>query len=281
MAPATAPLFDFLGWRPIPERRGPLPTLVPPPPPVEPGTREEVRQLRAGLEARIAARLSSGTELLHALAKQRREDVTPTTLGPLDVLLGGGLPRGKMVELAGRSASGRFSIAMATLAGTTSAGEAAALIDLGDHFDPQFGVAAGIDLRRMLWIRPETLKQSVAAAEMIGAAGFQLVIIDAGLPPVRGRRVPDASWVRLARVAEGHGTTLLVSTPYAVTGTASEIVLGAFGGRARWLGRGKSPRVLAGFETRVRIEKQRRMPTGHSATMFFRMMEAVATEEPT
>jgi len=244
---------------------------------VESGQCEALRNLRASLEASIAAKLTSGSELVRAVARQRSEEILPTTLPttiePLDALLGGGLARGKMTELAGRGT--RFSIVMATLAAATSIGEAAALIDAGDSFDPQLAEAAGVDLQRLLWVRPRTMKQTVTAAEMIGATGFQLVIIDIGSRRPPGRRVPDATWVRLARVAESHGATILVSAPYALTGTTSEAMVLAHAPRARWLGRGNSPRVLAGIETRLKLEKHRRLRPGQSATMFFRCEEAV------
>src|SRR5947209_861737 len=102
----------------------PKPTLVPPPPRVEPGEREEVRSLRATLDATIAARVTNGAELVRAIARRRREGMLPTTVAPLDALLGGGLARGKMTEIAGRGE--RYSIVIAALAAATSAGEAAA-----------------------------------------------------------------------------------------------------------------------------------------------------------
>lgn len=240
---------------------------------VESSQGEALRNLRASLEASIAAKLTSGSELVRAVARQRREEILPTTIEPLDALLGGGLARGKMTELAGRGT--RFSIVIATLAAATSIGEAAALIDAGDSFDPQLAEAAGVDLQRLLWVRPRTMKQSVTAAEMIGATGFQLVIIDIGARRPPGRRVPDATWVRLARVAESHGATILVSAPYALTGTTSEAMVLAHSPRARWFGHGKSPRVLAGIETRLKLEKHRRLRPGQSATVFFRCEEAV------
>ncbi len=240
---------------------------------VESGQCEALRNLRASLEASIAAKLTSGSELVRAVARQRREEILPTTIEQLDALLGGGLARGKMTELAGRGT--RFSIVMATLAAATSIGEAAALIDAGDSFDPQLAEAAGVDLQRLLWVRPRTMKQTVTAAEMIGATGFQLVIIDIGSRRPPGRRVPDATWVRLARVAESHGATILVSAPYALTGTTSEAMVLAHAPRASWLGRGNSPRVLAGIETRLKLEKHRRLRPGQSATVFFRCEETV------
>ena len=50
------------------------------------------------------------------------------------------------------------------------------------------------------------------SAEMIAATGFQMVAVDLGLHPLRGRRVGDAAWVRLARSAEASGTAMLIST---------------------------------------------------------------------
>lgn len=218
------------------------------------------------MEGTAAAKMTNGAELIRVLEKARREESLPTTLAPLDALLGGGLPRGKMIELTGRRAAGRFSIVLSALAAATSMGEAAVLVDLGDHLDPQIAAANGVDLRRLLWIRPKTLKQAVMSAEMITATGFQLVVLDVGLHPIRGRRVPDAAWVRLGRSAEAHGAAMLISTPYPLTGTASEAVVMAMRSRARWLGRGKSPRVLAGITVDLTLEKHRHRKPGTKTT---------------
>jgi hypothetical protein len=209
----------------------------------------------------------SGAELLRHSANTQSTSILPTTLEPLDTLLGGGLPRGRLVELAARRAAGRFSIVLATLASATSMGEAAALVDLGDHFDPQLAEANGIDLRRLLWIRPHNMKEAVMSAEMITATGFQLVIIDAGLHPLRGKRAPEAAWVRLARTAATCGTAMLVSSPYSLTGTASEAVLKGTVARSRWLGRGRAPRLLAGIDFVLTLEKHRHRKPGSQATL--------------
>ena len=262
--------INFLRHQP----QRPLPVLVPALPPVEPGERDEVRRLRQSLETAVRSRVMSATELIRALDKQRRDELLPTTLEPLDALLGGGLPRGKIVELAGRRSAGRFSIVLAALAAATSAGEAAVLVDLGDHLDPQILEANGADLSRLLWIRPQKMKDAVHAVEMIAATGFQLVVLDAGLHPIRGKRVAEASWVRLARTAEAQGTAMLISTPYPMTGTASEIVLDAQRVRPKWTGSGKSPRVLAGMSVDVAVTKHRHEKEGRSARLEFITLEA-------
>jgi len=249
----------------------PKPVLVPDPPSVD-SVDNVVGQLRAALP------ILTGTELIHALDKKRRDEILPTMLEPFDTLLGGGLPRGKMVEIAGRGA--RFSIVMAALASATAIGEAAALIDLGDHLDPQIAEADGVDLKRLLWVRPKTMKDAVMAAEMVGSTGFQLVVLDAGLPPLRGRRAPNAAWVRLGRMAEAHGNALLISTPYPLTGTASEAVVRSGRARPRWIGR---PPIFAGMEAVLTLEKHRHLKPGKTMRMFFDMDAAQivpATRDP-
>ena len=259
-----------------------------------------MRALRASLGNSVAAKVRSGAELLRRAANSGTTVTLPTMLSAIDTLLGGGLRRGKMVELVSRRASGRFSIVMSTLVAATSMGEAAALIDLGDHFDPQLAAQNGADLRRLLWIRPRTVKEAVMSAEMITATGFQLVIVDVGLHPVRGRRAPDAAWVRLARTAESQNTAMLVSSPYPLTGTASEAVLKASFSRARWINIGvprgssgssgssegapprdrgtprhseelhaRSPRLLDGIDMHVTLEKHRHIKPGAQATQPF------------
>jgi hypothetical protein len=272
---APAPRFDWqfqlLDLHPRTPSH-PTPTLVPPPPPVEPGETAALRELRAALEPAVAARIRSASELLRHTANTERTTMLATTLEPLDALLGGGLPRGRLVELAARRAAGRFSIAIAAIASATSMGEAAALVDLGDHFDPQLAQANGVDLRRLLWIRPHTVKEAVMSAEMITATGFQLVVIDVGLHPLRGKRAPDAAWVRLARTAESHGAAMLVSTPYPLTGTASEAVIKGTVARTRWIGKGSAPRLLAGIDFHLTLEKHRHRKPGTQTALKLEML---------
>jgi len=222
------------------------------------------------LDPALARKITSATELIQALDRARRTETIPTTLASLDTLLAGGLQRGKVVEVVARRAAGRFSVALSALVAATTMGEAAALVDLGDHFDPQLAAANGVDLRRMLWIRPHTLKEAVTAAEMVTSTGFQMVILDTGLHPIRGRRVPDAAWVRLARAAEAHGAAMLISSPYPLTGTAAEAVVKGVSARAKWLGRGKAPRLLAAITTTLTLEKHRHIRPGSTASVELR-----------
>src|SRR5260370_27921486 len=71
----------------------------------------------------------------------------------LDELLGGGFPRGSLVELCGPASSGRTSLAFSLLAKVTERQEACAFVDVSDSLDPIPLAAAGVELPRLLWIR--------------------------------------------------------------------------------------------------------------------------------
>ncbi|HYB53443.1 MAG TPA: hypothetical protein VEG84_06230 [Thermoanaerobaculia bacterium] len=209
------------------------------------------RLLGAGAVGRPGARLCRASDLASHSGERA---AMPTAVAALDRLLPGGLPKGGLIELSGRRSSGRFSLGLAALAAATSAGQPAALVDLGDHLDPQAAEQAGVDLRRLLWARPQRVKQALAAAEMLIAAGFPLVVADLGLSP-RTRFLPDAVWVRLARAAQAQGAALLLSTPWRAGGIAADAVVSAAQTRPVWRGGGRTPRLLDGLQSRLTLEK--------------------------
>ena len=86
---------------------------------------------------------------------QRRVEVElqPSGVTELDAVLGGGFPRGSLVELCGPASSGRTSLAFSLLAEATERQQACAFVDVADSLDPFSLAAAGVDLPRLLWIR--------------------------------------------------------------------------------------------------------------------------------
>ena len=231
-----------------------------------------LRRLRSSLPQEL--RLVSARELSRSLRDEAEEHPPFRTAVPaLDRLLDGGLPRGHLVELVGGRSSGRFSTLLSALAAVTGAGEAAALVDLGDGLDPAVAESMGMDLERLLWLRPTGLKQALAGTEMLLGAGFPLVALDLGNPPVRGGRGVEAVWLRLARTARSHGAALLVGSPYRVSGTAAGAVLKAGRARAVWQGGEGSPWLLGGFTSQIEIEKHRGRLPGQSESLELALSE--------
>ena len=217
--------------------------------------RDDLRALRASLEGVLARKVTTGTALREE-QERRAHPFFLTGVTPLDSLLGGGLKKGTLTELVSRRSCGRFATTLATIATATQIGEAVGLVDVGDGLDPQSATLSRVELARVLWVRPRTLKHAVMASEMLITTGFPLVVLDLGMQ-LRGRRPHEAAWVRLVRAAEKHNAALLVSTPFSVSGTASDAVVKIERSRPIWKGRGNSPRLLAGFESTLVLEKHR------------------------
>jgi len=195
--------------------------------------------------------LQTAAQLLHSLEQRAQRALLETRVAPFDRLNNGGLARGSLVELAGTRSSGRFAIALAALTAATRAGEAAALVDLGDHLEPRSAESAGLDLRRLLWVRPRGLQESVMAAEMVISAGFAVVVLDLGSRPIPLHRVPASVWVRLARAAGTHRSAVLLLSPTPVRPMPAAAVVTASGGRGIWTGENASPKLLSGIAARL------------------------------
>jgi hypothetical protein len=219
--------------------------------------------------------LHRASDLIRKRRAELREDPLPTSLTGLDRLLGGGLPRGELVELVGRGSCGRFAALLATLRAVTGAGEAAALVDQGAQLDPQTAAELGVDLERLLWLRPQNLGDSLATAELLVHTGFPLVALDLGLPPVRGR-APLAAWLRVARNAATHQAVVLVGSPYRLSGCAAGVVVMAGRGRGDW-SRGGASCLLSGLRSWLHLARRIGHPDRDRAPNVLTLPEAAFT----
>jgi hypothetical protein len=86
-------------------------------------------------------------------------------IATLDTILEGGIVRGRVSEIVGRSGCGRTSLAASFAAVATRRGEVAAWIDSSGAFDPRSIAAAGADLSRILWVGADTAARARDSAE--------------------------------------------------------------------------------------------------------------------
>jgi hypothetical protein len=197
------------------------------------------------------ARLNEATRRWRLREKGRGR--CATGVAALDTLLGGGWPHGRVAELVGPGSSGGTAVAAATLAAASARGELTAWLDPADAFDPASAAAAGVDLERVLWVRPRGLEETVRAAELVlDLCGFPVVVVDVtGVPG--GRRAAPLR-LRLARATERAGAAALVLTARPWLGTLAGVTLALGRGGARWAG-GEGQRWLDGIVLRAKVER--------------------------
>jgi recombination protein RecA len=114
-------------------------------------------QIESALAARIPAALTPVARVVRPVAA--------TGIAALDETLHGGLPLGAITELIGPECSGRTSVALAFVAGMTQAGRVCAWIDVSNALDSASAAAAGVDLRRLLWVRCGAAKTEMPRTE--------------------------------------------------------------------------------------------------------------------
>lgn len=102
--------------------------------------------------ARAVGALSSSVRTATTLEVRPAPEMVPFGIASLDEFTGG-VPRGALTELFGPASSGRTSVMLSLMASVTRRQEVCALIDVTDSFDPVSATAAGVDLKRLLWVR--------------------------------------------------------------------------------------------------------------------------------
>src|SRR5262252_2856574 len=109
--------------------------------------------LRVELESLLRARQLDRTLTSAHPWSETSRDMAPTGIPSLDRALGGGVARGHLSEIVGPRSSGRTTVLCRMLTAATDRGEAVALIDTCDRFDPESAATAGLDLSKLLWVR--------------------------------------------------------------------------------------------------------------------------------
>ena len=68
----------------------------------------------------------------------------------LDLALGGGLPKGRVIEIYGPESSGKTTVALHAVAEVQKEGGIAAYVDAEHALDPRYAAALGVDIDNLL-----------------------------------------------------------------------------------------------------------------------------------
>jgi hypothetical protein len=168
-------------------------------------------------------------------------ECVPSGIPTLDTAIGG-LPRGAIVEIFGAPSSGRTSLSLTILSTLIQNDEVCAFVDGRDAFDPESGAAAGIDMRRLLWVRCRNLDQVLRSTDLLlQGGGFGAVALDlSDLPEKAIHRVPLAVWFRFQRILENTPTVLLLLGRERAAKSAASVALRA-NLKASWQGLASAP----------------------------------------
>ncbi len=129
--------------------------------------------------AQIEKQFGSGS--IMKLGEGHKIDVEtfPTGSLSLDLALGGGIPKGRIIEIYGPESSGKTTLALHGVAEVQKSGGIAAFVDAEHALDPEYAARIGVNLDDLLISQPDTGEQALEITEtLVRSNAVDLVVVD-------------------------------------------------------------------------------------------------------
>ncbi|MDR9404277.1 MAG: recombinase RecA, partial [Halothece sp. Uz-M2-17] len=112
-------------------------------------------------------------------AAQMKVETIPTGAHTLDIALGGGLPKGRIIEIYGPESSGKTTLALHAIAEAQKAGGVAAFVDAEHALDPTYSDVLGVDIENLLVSQPDTGESALEIVDqLVRSAAVDIVVVD-------------------------------------------------------------------------------------------------------
>jgi recombination protein RecA len=109
----------------------------------------------------------------------QRVETTPTGSISLDLALGGGIPRGRIIEIYGPESSGKTTLTLHAIAEIQRAGGTAAFIDAEHALDPSYAKRIGVDVDNLLLSQPDNGEQALEITEtLVRSNAVDIIVVD-------------------------------------------------------------------------------------------------------
>ncbi len=97
----------------------------------------------------------------------------------LDIALGGGMPKGRIIEVYGPESSGKTTMALHSIAQVQKAGGRAAFIDAEHALDVQYAKKIGVNIDELLVSQPDNGEQALEICETLVRSGaIDVIVVD-------------------------------------------------------------------------------------------------------
>lgn len=106
-------------------------------------------------------------------------ETTPTGAISLDLALGGGIPKGRIIEIYGPESSGKTTLSLHAIAEIQKRGGVAAFIDAEHALDPAYAKRIGVDVDNLLLSQPDNGEQALEIVEtLVRSNAVDLIVVD-------------------------------------------------------------------------------------------------------
>jgi len=97
----------------------------------------------------------------------------------LDIALGGGIPKGRVVEIYGPESSGKTTVCLHAVAEVQKSGGTAAYVDAEHALDPGYAKRIGVDIQNLLLSQPDSGEQALEVVEaLVRSNAVDIIVVD-------------------------------------------------------------------------------------------------------
>jgi recombination protein RecA len=206
----------------------------------------------------------------------------------LDIALGGGIPKGRVVEIYGPESSGKTTLTLHAIAAVQRAGGTAAFIDAEHALDPGYAKRIGVDIDNLLLSQPDNGEQALEITEtLVRSNAVDLIVVDSvaalvpraeiegdmgdSLPGLQARLMSQALRKLTAVISRSKGTVIFINqirmkigvmfgNPETTTGGNALKFYSSVRMDIRRIGQIKAGDVVVGNRTRVKVVKNKVAP---------------------
>jgi recombination protein RecA len=129
--------------------------------------------------ADIEKQFGNGAIMQMGAANQMQIETFPSGSLSLDLALGGGIPKSRIIEVFGPESSGKTTLALHAIAQVQKRGGKAAFIDAEHALDVQYAKKIGVDIDSLLVSQPDDGEQALEITEtLVRSGGLEIIVID-------------------------------------------------------------------------------------------------------
>jgi len=142
---------------------------------------EDTGKQKALEDAKKQIKQQFGEGAIMSLSDNTAKNIETFSSGSLslDIALGKGMPKGRVIEIYGPESSGKTTLTLHSVAEIQKEGGTAAFIDAEHALDPEYAKKIGVNIDELLISQPDTGEQALEIAEtLVRSSAVDLVVID-------------------------------------------------------------------------------------------------------